>query len=77
VIAIAIVQLETVIARLTRDRAFRVEYCQDPDGALQAYLTPEEIRAIKTGDGHRLALMGCSEHVEDLTAAFAGPHPAD
>jgi hypothetical protein len=75
--AIAIEQLETVIARLSRDKAFRVKYCQDPDGTLEAYLTPEEIRAIKTGDGHLLALMGCSEHVENLTAAFAGPHPAD
>ena len=75
--AIAIEHIETVIGRLTRDRAFRVKYCQDPDGTLQAYLTPEEIQAIKTGDGHRLALMGCSEQVEGLTAAFAGPHAAD
>lgn len=75
--AIAIVQLETVIARLTRDKAFRARYCQDPDATLEAYLTPEEIQAIKTGDGHWLAKMGCSEHMENLTAAFAGPHPAD
>jgi hypothetical protein len=75
--AIAIEQLETVIARLRHDRAFRVKYCQDPDGTLESYLTPEEIRAIKTGDGHWLVQMGCCEHVEDLTATFAGPHPAD
>jgi hypothetical protein len=75
--AIAIQQLETVIARLTRDKAFRVKYCQDPDATLKAYLSPEEIQAVKTGDGHWLARMGCSEHMENLTAAFAGPHPAD
>ena len=76
-IAIATEQIETVIGRLTRDKAFRVKYCQDPDGTLEAYLTPEEIRAIKTGDGHSLAMMGCEQQIEHLTAAFCGPHPAD
>jgi hypothetical protein len=75
--AIAVEHIETVIGRLTHDKAFRVRYCQDPDATLQTYLSPEEIQAIKTGDGHRLALMGCAEKVEDLTAAFCGPHPAD
>jgi len=73
---IAIEQIETVITRLTRDKAFRVKYCQDPDGTLDAYLTPEEIRAIKSGDGHSLSLMGCDKW-EELTSALCGPHPAD
>lgn len=75
--AIATEQLETVVGRLTRDEAFRIKYCQDPDEALQSYLSPDEIKAIKTGDGHRLSLMGCGDHWEGLTAALCGPHPAD
>lgn len=74
-ITIATEQIETVIGRLTRDKAFRIKYCQDPDGTLGSYLNPEEIRAIKTGDGHRLELMGCGDHWEELTAALCGPHP--
>lgn len=73
----AVDHIETVIGRLTRDKAFRMKYCQDPDGTLEAYLTPEEIKAIKTGDGHSLHLMGCNESLEQLTAALCGPHPAD
>lgn len=74
---IASEHIQAVIGRLTHDKAFRVKYCQDPDRALEMYLTPEEIQAVKTGDGHQLALMGCAERVEDLTAAFCGPHAAD
>lgn len=76
-IAIAIEQIETVIGRLTHDKAFRVKYCQDPDTALESYLTPEEIRAIKTGDGHTLHRMGCGDKWEELTSALCGPHPGD
>lgn len=75
--AIATEQVETVIGRLTRDRAFRVKYCQDPDGTLDAYLTPEEIRAIKTGDGHRLEVLGCGDKWAEFTAALCGGHPSD
>lgn len=73
--AIAVEQIEAVANRLTRDKAFRVKYCQDPDGTLGSYLTSEEIRAIKTGDGHRLQLMGCEQTWEELTAALCGPDP--
>ena len=78
-ITIAIEQIETVIQRLSADKAFRVKYCQDPDAALEAYLSPEEIRAIKTGDGHRLTELGCGEKWEELTATLCGPErgPAD
>ncbi len=75
--AIATEQFETVVERLAGDTAFRVKYRQDPDGTLESYLTPEEIRAIKTGDGHSLHVMGCGHTVEDLTQALCGPHPAD
>jgi hypothetical protein len=77
VIAIATEQLETVVGRLTRDKAFRIKYCQDPDGTLESYLTPEEIRAIKTGDGHALHLLGCGDRWEELNAALCGPQPPD
>lgn len=77
VIAIAIEQFETVVGRLSRDKAFRVKYCQNPDTTLEAYLTPEEIHAIKTGDGHRLHLMGCGDKWEELTSALCGPQPID
>src|SRR5947209_2210364 len=75
VMVIAIEQIETVIGRLTHDKAFRVKYCQDPDATLEAYLTPEEIRAIKTGDGHRLGQLGGDLKWADLTAALCGPNP--
>jgi len=73
----AVEQFETVIGRLMRDKSFRVKYCEDPDGTLESYLTPEEIRAIKTGDGHRLTLLGCGEKWEELHAALCDGHPAD
>ncbi len=75
VIAIATPQIEAVIERLATDRAFRVKYCQDPEGTLEMYLTPDEIRAIKTGDGHRLGQLGCDESWDRLTAALCGPDP--
>ena len=77
VIAIATQHFETVIGRLTRDKAFRMKYCQDPDGTLSAYLSPEEIRALKTGDGHRLGLLGAGDSWHELTAALCGPDPGD
>ena len=67
--------MDLVIQRLSRDKAFRVKYCEDPDGTLEAYLSPEEIRAIKTGDGHMLTQLGCGERWEELTATLCGPHP--
>jgi len=75
VIAIATEQIDAVIARLVNDKAFQMEYCRNPDAALEAYLTPDEIRAIKTGDGHRLAQLGCGESWPKLTAALCGPDP--
>jgi hypothetical protein len=68
--------METVIGRLTYDKAFRVKYCQDPDGTLEMYLSPEEIHAIKTGDGHSLSMMGC-ERVPELLASLCTNTPHD
>ena len=75
--AIAIQQIEAVIQRLSSDPVFRVQYCQNPDRTLEAYLSPDEMRALKGGDGHRFAQLGYGERWEDLTAALCGPNPAD
>lgn len=75
--AIATEQIDTVIGRLARDKAFRMKYCQDPDRALEAHLSPEEIRAIKTGDGHRLDLLGAGESWDAFTREMCGQNPAD
>jgi hypothetical protein len=74
---IAVGQIETVIGRLTQDKGFRVKYCQDPDGALEGYLTPEEIRAVKTGDGHRLETLGGGGYWQQLNDALCGPQASD
>jgi hypothetical protein len=72
----AIDEIESVIGRLTHDKAFRVKYCQDPDRALESYLSVEEIRTIKTGDGHNLARMGC-DRWDQLLASLCADVPAD
>jgi hypothetical protein len=71
------VQIETVLQRLCTDKAFRVKYNQDPDRALEAYLSPEEIRALKCGDGHLLQQLRTDCNWEDALAALCGPHPGD
>jgi hypothetical protein len=73
---VVVSSLEAVIGRLSRDRAFRVKYCQDPDGTLSSYLTPEEIRAIKTGDGHGLTRMD-PDFWSELTASLCADQPCD
>ena len=75
VIAIATQHIDTVIARLSNDRAFRMRFCQDPDAALESYLTPEEIRAIKTGDGYMLYRLGAGDRWEQLTEVLCGHDP--
>lgn len=72
---IATPQIEAVIDRLSTDKAFRVKYCQDPDGTLGAYhLHPDEIRAIKTGD-EVLKQLIAEEKWSELIAALCGPNP--
>jgi hypothetical protein len=75
VIAIAIEQIETVIDRLTKDKAFRAKYCRDPDGTLAEYLTPDEIHAIKTGNGELLGQLGKSARWQELSAGLCGADP--
>jgi hypothetical protein len=75
VIAIAIDQVELVIDRLMKDKAFRRNYCQDPDGTLSAYLTPNEIHAIKSGDGRLLGHLGNSPRWQELSARLCGTDP--
>ena len=68
-------QIEAVIDRLSSDKAFRVKYCQDPDGTLRAYhLTPDEIRHIKTGDDRLLEVID-GERWDELVKALCGPNP--
>jgi hypothetical protein len=75
VIAIATPQIEAVIDRLTADKAFRVKYCQDPDGTLAPYhLTSDEIKGIKTGDDQLMELIDGNKW-EELVQALCGPHP--
>jgi hypothetical protein len=52
-----------------------VKYSEDPDATLEAYLSPEEIRAIKTGDGHKLLQMGCEGQWDELVRTLCGPAP--
>jgi hypothetical protein len=72
---VAIDQLDAVIQRLSRDASFRRKYCVDPDSALRHYLSPSEIRIIKSGDGQQLHALGAGHKWEELTAALCGPHP--
>lgn len=66
-----------MIERLSSDKAFRVKYCQDPDGTLSAYhLTPDEILAFKSGDDH-LAGLTSDQKWEDYIQALCGPNPGD
>jgi len=75
VIAIATLPLDTVIDKLSHDRAFRLKYCQSPDRALENFLSPDEIRAIKTGDGHAFDCAGQGEAFRRLTETLCGPDP--
>jgi hypothetical protein len=75
VIAIATQEIETVVQRLSADPEFRLRYSQDPDGALRSYLSPEQIQAIKTGDGHKLQQLGCGGQWDKLVATLCGPDP--
>jgi hypothetical protein len=75
VIAIAIEQVESMVDRLTKDQTFRRKYCQDPDGTLAEYLTPAEIRAIKTGDDQQLGHLSRSPRWRELSAGLCGVDP--
>lgn len=64
-----------MIDKLSHDRAFRVKYCQNPDRALEAFLSPEEIQAIKTGDGLPFDRAGQGEAFRRLTETLCGHDP--
>ena len=62
----AVDQISAVIDRLQTDNTFRVQYCSDPDTALSLYhLSGDEVRALKTGDGLQLELIGLGQRWED------------
>ena len=72
----AINQISAVIDRLQHDNSFRLRYCEDPDQALSTYhLTGSEVRALKTGDGLELELMGLGQKWDQFVQALCGPDP--
>lgn len=74
----AVNHVTAVIDRLQNDTAFRMQYCDDPDGVLSSYrLSGHEVRALKTGDGFELELMGLGEKWDEFVGAVCGPHPCD
>jgi hypothetical protein len=71
----AIQHVELVLHRLTRDEAFRAQYCKDPDGTLARYLTPAEIRVLKSGDHQATANSEEWGRLQELSAALCGSDP--
>jgi len=70
--------MSAVIDRLQQDRTFRLQYCADPDKALSVYhLNGSEMRALRTGDGLELELLGLGQKWDDFVEALCGPHPGD
>jgi len=73
---VAVEQVSAVIDRLRTDNGFRVQYCADPDEALSRYaLDGDDLRALKTGDGLHLELMGLGQKWDQFVEALCGPHP--
>jgi hypothetical protein len=73
----ALSQISAVIDRLHTDDTFRVEYCENPDQALSTYrLSGNEVRALKTGDGLELELMGLGQQWEQFVNTICGTAPA-
>ncbi len=68
-------RVESVLSRLTTDKAFRMQYCKDPDGTLSEYLSVEEIRHIKTGDHHSLDRSDTCSRLHALSAELCGSDP--
>jgi hypothetical protein len=72
----AVDQISKVIDRLGKDTSFRGEYRADPDRALSPYrLSGDEMRALKSGDGPELELMGLGHKWTEFVEALCGPHP--
>lgn len=75
-VSLAVNQISAVIDRLQTDTTFRIEYCADPDRALSGYrLSGNEVRALKTGDGLELELMGLGQKWDEFVAALCAPDP--
>jgi len=75
---LAVNHISAVIDRLQSDTTFRTQYCDDPDRALSTYhLSGNEVRALKTGDGLELELMGLGQKWDEFVQAVCGPHPGD
>ena len=75
---VAVNQISAVIDRLQADPAFRTQYSVDPDSVLSSYrLSGNEARALKTGDGHELELMGLGDKWDVFVQAVCGPHVGD
>jgi len=73
---LAINQVSVVIDRLQTDTIFRMQYRADPDSVLSSYhLSGVETRALKTGDGLALELMGLGEKWDAFVQAVCGNDP--
>lgn len=71
-------QLSAVVDRLQHDTSFRSQYCSDPDSALSAFsLTPDEVHALKTGDGLPAERVGCGQQWDSFVRTLCGPDPGD
>ncbi|HZT97012.1 MAG TPA: hypothetical protein VFB34_09260 [Chloroflexota bacterium] len=72
----AVSGISAVIDRLRADTSFRSSYQSDPDRALSTYgLSGEEARALKTGDGLHLEMMGLGDKWDDFVQTVCGPNP--
>ncbi len=72
----AVNAVSAVVHRLQNDTGFRSQYVTNPDQALSAYkLSGDETRALKTGDGFHLELMGLGKEWCDFVETVCGPHP--
>jgi 3'-phosphoadenosine 5'-phosphosulfate sulfotransferase len=74
--AMAVDHIVEAIDRLQQDSRLRLQYRQDPDQALAIYqLSPDERRALKTGDGFELELMGLGQKWSEFVETLCGPYP--
>lgn len=61
--------VESVVNKAMTDESFRKQLKENPDTALRGFdLTPEEIAALKTGDGSKLHDLGVDERISKMVS---------
>ncbi len=59
--------VEAVVTKVMADEKFRRKLKENPDATLSGFdLTPEEVRAIKSGDSVKLKHLGVDERISKL-----------